>query len=76
MRNVKTFRDRVRLSASTPATESGLTLMCDAQTSGGLLIAVSSERASALEARFDESGLFYAKVGRMTADAGRITLVE
>jgi selenide,water dikinase len=72
MRNVKTFRDRVRLSLP----ESDLTLMCDAQTSGGLLIAVSSERAPALEAKFGESGLFYAKVGKMTADAGRITLVE
>jgi selenophosphate synthase len=49
--------------------------MCDAQTSGGLLIAVASERAAALEARLRESGLFYAKIGRMTADAGRITLV-
>jgi selenophosphate synthase len=49
--------------------------MCDAQTSGGLLIAIAPERAAALEARFEESGLFYAKVGTMTADAGRITLV-
>jgi selenium donor protein len=78
MRNVKTFRDRVRVRVSSSETASriDLTLMCDAQTSGGLLIAVSSERASALEAKFDESGLFYAKVGRMTADAGRITLIE
>ena len=71
MRNVKTFRGRVQLSAS----ESDLTLMCDAQTSGGLLIAISSERAAALEARLRESGLFYAKIGSMTADAGRITLI-
>jgi selenide,water dikinase len=71
MRNVKTFRGRVQLSAS----ESDLTLMCDAQTSGGLLIAISSERAVALEARLRESGLFYAKIGKMTADAGRITLI-
>jgi selenide,water dikinase len=71
VRNVKTFRDRVRLSAS----ESELTLMCDAQTSGGLLIAISPERAAALEIKLRESGLFYAKVGTMTADAGRITLI-
>ena len=70
MRNVKNFRERV-LSAS----EFDLTLMCDAQTSGGLLIAIAPERAAALEARFGESGLFYAKVGKMTADAGRITLI-
>jgi selenide,water dikinase len=70
MRNVTAFRKRVRLSAS----ESELTLMCDAQTSGGLLIAIAPERAAALEAKLDQSGLFYAKVGRMTAD-GHITLV-
>ena len=70
-RNAKTFRDRVRLSVS----ESEYTLMCDAQTSGGLLIAISPERAQALETQFREGGLFYAKVGRMTADQGRITLV-
>ena len=31
-------------------------------------------RAAALEARFRESGLFYAKIGVMTSDTGRITL--
>jgi len=72
LRNVKNFRDRVRL----PASETGLTLMCDAQTSGGLLIAISSDRAGALETKLGESGLFYARVGRMTTDAGRITLIE
>ena len=70
-RNAKTFRDRVRLSVP----ESEYTLMCDAQTSGGLLIAISSERAPALEARFREGGLFYAKIGKMTAGRGQITLV-
>ena len=70
-RNAKSFRDRVRLSVP----ESEYTLMCDAQTSGGLLIAISSERAPALEARFREGGLFYAKIGRMTAGSGQITLV-
>ena len=70
-RNAKTFRDRVRLSVP----ESEYTLMCDAQTSGGLLIAISPEREAALVARLSESGLFYAKIGRMTADKGRITLI-
>jgi len=70
MRNVRTFRDRVRLNVS----ESEFTLMCDAQTSGGLLIAIASDRAGALESRLRESGLFYAKVGVLTADRGRITL--
>ena len=70
VRNTKTFRDRVRLSVP----ESEYTLMCDAQTSGGLLIAIASDRASDLEARFRESGLFYAKIGTVTADRGHITL--
>jgi selenide,water dikinase len=70
-RNAKTFRDRVRLSVP----ESEYTLMCDAQTSGGLLIAISREREAALVARLSESGLFYAKVGKMTADRGQITLI-
>lgn len=72
MRNVTTFRNRVRLHAS----ENEYTLMCDAQTSGGLLIAVAPARAAALEARLGESGLFYANIGVMTADAGQITLKE
>jgi selenophosphate synthase len=50
--------------------------MCDAQTSGGLLISIAPERAPDLEARCRESGLFYATIGRMTADAGRITLIR
>ena len=70
MRNAKSFRERVRLNVP----ESELTLMCDAQTSGGLLIAIASERSSALEQKLRESGLFYAKVGVLTPDRGRITL--
>jgi selenide,water dikinase len=72
VRNMKAFRERVRVHVS----EDDFTLMCDAQTSGGLLIAVAEEKASALEAKFAEGGLFYAKVGRMTADAGHITLIK
>ena len=71
VRNVKAFRNRVNWTGA----ESELTLMCDAQTSGGLLIAIAPERAAALEAQFAEGGLFYAKVGTMTADSGRITLI-
>ena len=70
-RNVTTFRNRVNLSVP----ESELTLVCDAQTSGGLLIAIAPERAAALETKLAEGGLFYAKVGMMTADTGRITLI-
>ena len=72
MRNAKTFRERVRLSVS----EEEYTLMCDAQTSGGLLITVSEEKAPALEARFLQSGLFYAKIGKMTDQSGSVTLMD
>jgi selenide,water dikinase len=70
-RNVTTFRDRVRLSVA----ENELTLMCDAQTSGGLLMAVDPGDEAALEARFRESGLFYATIGRMTERSGLVTLL-
>jgi selenide,water dikinase len=69
-RNAASFRDRVRLSVP----ELEYTLLCDAQTSGGLLIAIAPERAAALEARFVESGLFYAKVGTVTKERGWISL--
>lgn len=70
MRNARAFHARVRLNVAEPE----YTLMCDAQTSGGLLIAIAPERAAGLESKFRESGLFYAKVGVMTADRGHITL--
>ncbi len=70
-RNVDTFRRRIDSSVS----ESELILMCDAQTSGGLLIAIASERASALEDTLRRGGLFYAKIGRMTAHRGRLKLL-
>lgn len=71
-RNADTFRNRMHLNVS----ELEYTLMCDAQTSGGLLIAMAPDRAEMLERKLREGGLFYAKVGRMTADAGRITLTK
>jgi selenide, water dikinase len=71
IRNAMSFRGRVQLSVA----ESEYTLMCDAQTSGGLLIAIAPEKASELERKLGESGLFYAKVGSVTPDSGRITIV-
>ena len=72
MRNVRTFAGRVRLAVP----ENEYTLLCDAQTSGGLLIAIAPDRAAALESRLREGGLFYANIGVMTDDAGHITLKE
>ena len=71
-RNVDTFRNRVRTSLS----DTDLTLMCDAQTSGGLLISVAPGHADDLEARFRQGGLFYAKIGRMTEERGMVALVQ
>jgi len=71
LRNVDTFRRRVDLRVP----ESEFTLLCDAQTSGGLLIAVSPDRLDALEARLRQSGLFYATIGKMTDQSGKLTLI-
>ena len=71
LRNVETFRRRVDIRVP----ESEFTLMCDAQTSGGLLIAVSPERLSMLETRLRQSGLFYATIGTMTDQSGKLTLI-
>ena len=70
-RNVTTFRSRIRSSVSDEA----VTMMCDAQTSGGLLMSVPPRRADELEARLKEGGLFYAKIGRMTDERGVLALV-
>jgi len=71
-RNAETFRKRVELSVS----DAEFTLMCDAQTSGGLLIAVSKANEQALEERFRESGLFYAKIGELNDRDAIVTLTD
>ncbi|MGZ8852448.1 MAG: AIR synthase-related protein [Thermoanaerobaculia bacterium] len=70
-RNVETFRRHVRSAVP----EAEFKLMCDAQTSGGLLIAISPDRAGQLERFLQQSGLFYATVGAMTGDKGVVSLV-
>jgi selenide,water dikinase len=71
VRNVETFRRRVQSQVP----ESELTLLCDAQTSGGLLIAVSPDRQMALESRFREGGVFYANIGQLTDKGESVTLI-
>ncbi|HEX7678337.1 MAG TPA: selenide, water dikinase SelD, partial [Thermoanaerobaculia bacterium] len=71
LRNIETFRRRVDIRVP----ESEFTLMCDAQTSGGLLIAVSPESLGLLETRLRQSGLFYATIGIMTGQSGKLTLI-
>ncbi|HUO85408.1 MAG TPA: selenide, water dikinase SelD [Thermoanaerobaculia bacterium] len=50
-------------------------LMCDAQTSGGLLIAVAPDRAADLERGLTEAGALVARVGEMTDQAGVVQIV-
>ena len=71
VRNVENFRPFVHLGVP----EHELTLMCDAQTSGGLLIAIAPERSAQFEAAASQGGLFCAKVGKMTDESGLISLV-
>ena len=71
MRNVETFRRRVDSHVS----ESELTLLCDAQTSGGLLLSVPQEKLGTLESRLRQGGLFYATIGAMTEQSGKVTLI-
>jgi selenide,water dikinase len=71
MRNAEAFRNRVDVRVD----ESEFILMCDAQTSGGLLISVPSTKLPAIERRFQEGGLFYATIGTVTDRTGSITLI-
>lgn len=61
MRNWKSYESKVEGIAG----ESLLTL-CDPQTSGGLLIAVSPESAGSLEALLAENGVLTAKIGSLS----------
>jgi selenide,water dikinase len=51
-------------------------LLCDPQTSGGLLIAVAPELVGDLQARLEDSGVLAARVGRFVAgDPGVVTVL-
>jgi selenide,water dikinase len=56
--------------------ESEQLLLADAQTSGGLLIAVAAERAEALAAELARRGVPAAAVGEVTGEAGRVRLLR
>jgi len=71
VRNAEAFRKRVDSRVS----DHDFMLLCDAQTSGGLLIAVAPERIDAFESAMREGGLFYAKIGNINGYAGRVTVV-
>ena len=71
-RNAEAFKSRVSVHVD----NSEYTLMCDAQTSGGLLMSVPDATLPAIEKRFREGGLFYAKVGKVTDQPGTVTLSQ
>jgi selenide,water dikinase len=76
-RNLESLKDAVTFAPDVD--EIDRLLLCDAQTSGGLLIAVPPERADALAAAFGRlshmPGYTYAGIGRVTAgNAGAITV--
>jgi len=71
IRNAEAFRKRIDVRVD----ESEYTLLCDAQTSGGLLMSVSPDKIGALEQRFRDGGLFYAKIGKVT-EQRTVTLVQ
>jgi selenide,water dikinase len=71
VRNVETFRRRVDVRVP----ESEFMLMCDAQTSGGLLLAVPPEKLAALAACLQRSGLFYATIGTVMEQSANVTLI-
>jgi selenide,water dikinase len=69
-RNVASFRARVESHVA----EEDFTLLCDAQTSGGLLIAVPPHKVAAFEERFRAGGLFCANIGTLNDRSGTITI--
>lgn len=70
-RNEKAFRTSIELRAP----EAEYTLMCDAQTSGGLLIAIAPDRAARLEKEMTFTGTLCRRIGEMTDRAGSIELL-
>lgn len=71
MRNAEGFRAHVDVRVS----DSEYILMCDAQTSGGLLLSVPPDREQSIQERFHQSGLMVASIGRTNDRSGIITLV-
>jgi selenide, water dikinase len=72
LRNAETLRKSVVSSVS----ENEYRLMCDAQTSGGLLIAVDPEKAQLLEANLTARNVALDFIGEMTDRAATIEIVH
>ena len=72
-RNWSSFGDEVRLGATLPAW--GRDLLCDPQTSGGLLIAVAPDHLDAVMAKAKERGFAGASViGRFGEEDGTVSV--
>jgi len=73
LKNYEFIKPRAGFDPST--SEELLLLLCDAQTSGGLLIAVPAEKSDELLARMAEVGATEARaIGHVEAGAGRIAV--
>ena len=71
LRNAAAFRKSVDVKAA----DEEYTLLADAQTSGGLLMAVAPGKARLLEEGFSEQRLLCARIGEVNDRSGRIELV-
>lgn len=71
-RNLLSLREKVDAPG---LEEAELKVLFDAQTSGGLLIAVGSDRADALLAELEERGVRGARIGELIPGNGRIEVV-
>lgn len=72
LRNAEAFRRHLAGSVD----DVSWRLLCDAQTSGGLLICVAPERASQLADALSARGVFFAAIGELTDRSGVIEVVE
>ena len=59
-----------RCSSWTAIPEELVALGYDPQTAGGLLVSIAADKAAVLSARFQEEGLFLARVGRVEEGSG------
>ncbi len=71
LRNADGFHKRVDVRVD----DSEYMLMCDAQTSGGLLLSVAPKKVESIEKRFRGSGVLVARIGTTNDRNGTITLV-
>ncbi len=70
-RNIAAGRDRVTAEGLQPGLRE---LLFDAQTSGGLLVALEASRSAGFLAALEASGVTAARIGRLEAGTGRIVV--